>query len=66
MDTWQPIDTAPMDGTWIDLWDGQARLPDCWWESGQWWLWDQAGSHGQVPVETTPTHWMAIPNGPTV
>ena len=29
---WQEIDTAPMDGTYIDLWAGGERIPDCaWW-----------------------------------
>ncbi len=65
MATWSPIDTAPMDGTWIDLWDGQGRLPDCWWEAGRWWQWDHVGTGGQAPLETTPTHWMPIPDGPT-
>ena len=43
---WQPIDTAPKDGTVVDLWvvvtflkgdDVRAsRYPDCQWERGRW------------------------------
>lgn len=40
---WQPIETAPKDGTKIDLWmmPGQglragARITDCWWRNGKW------------------------------
>lgn len=29
---WQPMDTAPRDGTYIDLWADNERIPDCaWW-----------------------------------
>ena len=28
---WQPIETAPRDGTVIDLWVGGARFADCRW-----------------------------------
>ena len=45
---WRPIETAPKDGTWIDLWlevtplndgsvwGGSRRLVDCSYEDGQW------------------------------
>jgi hypothetical protein len=29
--SWQPIETAPKDGTTIDLWLGNHRVADAWW-----------------------------------
>lgn len=29
--TWQPIDTAPRDGTVVDLWIDETRFADCYW-----------------------------------
>lgn len=65
---WQPIETAPKDGGWIDLWVRDVgtglcyRFPDCRWshEHQQW--------HGQAeliwPDVDVPTHWMYPPNAP--
>jgi hypothetical protein len=72
---WQPIETAPKDGTKVDLWvaygEGKTkgeRWPDAWFgehpfteESGPVWQDDV------VPIEgerTTATHWRPIPKGP--
>lgn len=46
---WQPIDTAPKDGTTIDLWImtqwGSFRLPDCKWGVSDW---HRAGEEGWI------------------
>jgi hypothetical protein len=64
MSEWQPIETAPKDGTAIDIW---ARKPD---GGGQRWT-DIVWENGWVSVEGklsdkywTYTHWMPIPNPP--
>lgn len=74
MSEWQPIDSAPKDGTRIDLWwiwwraDTDEflgrRLPDCYWTSA-------AGVHerwacewSSIPSNSRPTYWMPRPDGP--
>lgn len=71
--TWQPIETAPKDGTNIDLWakcwiagDDSfmwRRFADCYWTKG-----DSMTNHSSywVRMDTGwyPTHWMPIPDGP--
>jgi hypothetical protein len=29
-DDWQPIESAPKDGTWVVAWDGETVAPACW------------------------------------
>ena len=46
--SWQPIETAPKDGTAVDLWVSvtfrnsvevrDSRFPDCRWEDGKGWF----------------------------
>ena len=40
MNTWQPIETAPKDGSCVDLWIQHLstgyRLPDCQFKDGKW------------------------------
>jgi len=63
---WQPIETAPKDGTAVDLWvksgDGKMRwrIPDCWWHTGSN-LW-RALSVAIHPSNVT--HWMPPPDPP--
>lgn len=34
---WQPIETAPKDGTVIDIWTETGfRITDVWWDGGTW------------------------------
>lgn len=64
---WQPIETAPKDGTRILLGRGDRVWLDEWWKgigiSG--WAslvaWEQAGGSYSLP----PTHWMPLPDPPS-
>lgn len=71
---WQPIETAPKDGTLIDLWVDGTRLPDCRWyaECAEWeqephWAqkYAETGPDCGFPVSGAPTHWMPQPEPPT-
>lgn len=66
---WQPIETAPKDGTLIDLWSSttKERLPDCRWMAGNWEEYRKGSSipMGWTPLEESITHWMHRPKGPT-
>lgn len=69
---WQPIETAPMDGTVIDLWDGHykhrvvnARWAHHYWIDGATTLdksWGRDDRDG--PFCGKPTHWMPLPKSP--
>ncbi len=66
MDGWQPIETAPKDGSWFDAWDGATRL--CW---VQWSDNDDCGHFRQRCAEADDTfrvhdltHWIPIPADP--
>lgn len=55
-DGWQPIETAPKDGTWVLLATPKGRIADgCFGNYGSW-VWPY------VMVE--PTHWMPLPAPP--
>ena len=65
---WQLIETAPRDGTNIDLWALGERVADCTWNSHRkrwehWWQGDFDGM-GMVCVDGHATHWMPIPDAP--
>jgi len=64
---WQPIETAPKDGTVVDLWGelfhdkSHCRFPDCYWTLMTNWKGDEyegwfLGS-GNGRSSLTPTHW---------
>lgn len=60
MTTWQPIETAPKDGTSILLADNYGGMQICWWDSYDW-------RHDLDDVCSTfddPTHWMPLPPSP--
>jgi hypothetical protein len=71
-DRWQPIETAPKDGTPVDLWcrapglnAGPGRVPDCWHSNGKWWRHDldHGDDLGRARVYNA-THWRLIPAPP--
>lgn len=65
--TWKPIETAPKDGTVIDLfYENYGRVTDCKWCNNKWSDKDDYGGHISsisLPHEN-PTHWMNIPEAP--
>jgi hypothetical protein len=54
---WQPIETAPKDGTQVWAWDAERGSNPALWVEGAWWItYDDAMIH--------PTHWMPLPDPP--
>ena len=68
--TWQPIETAPRDGTVIDLWCSHGRIPCCSWRVAGNFNGDSAWhNESGFPIEyghpkKIPTHWMPLPEPP--
>jgi hypothetical protein len=61
---WQPIETAPKDGTIVLAWDGRAVYVAFY---GRYALWNEMswiGGHCKVAHITQPTHWMPLPEPP--
>jgi hypothetical protein len=56
MSTWQPIETAPQDGTAVLVWDREELLI-AWW-AGLAWL------YGPDMKTCFPTHWQPLPAPP--
>lgn len=67
MNEWQPIETAPKDGTEIDLWAGGFRFPDSKYYKDAWRYWgpDDYDSQEWVKIIHPVTHWMPLPKPPT-
>jgi hypothetical protein len=65
---WRPIETAPKDGTHVDLWAGEERVADCRWNisRSRWehWGWGDYDGMDMVKVDFEPTHWIPIPSAP--
>lgn len=65
---WQPIETAPRDGTWIlvrqsDVLEPSVAVcafdPEC--SEGGWWMCCD-GKNPEIPLRgPSPTHWMPLP-----
>jgi Lar family restriction alleviation protein len=60
---WQPIETAPRDGTQILGWDGDARQIVWWCEGGRW-ISDKLQEY-HLGEREDPTHWQPLPSPPT-
>ena len=61
---WHPIETAPKDGTYVDVWTHLGeREAKATWVRGSWRVWgtDEYGSPGWEKVTGLPTHWTPIP-----
>ena len=57
MPVWQPIKTAPRDGTPVDLWHRTGfRVTETWWTDDSCWSCDMVNSRF--------THWMPLPKPP--
>lgn len=60
---WQPIETAPKDGTPIicfhpsDGFSDEMSIDVLWWDMGAW-------LYNAEPVADQPTHWMPLPAAP--
>lgn len=76
---WQPIDSAPKDGTKIDLWvrirpskmeepESYERFPASWWDSDRDdWKLGRLCWHSKFYADAhIPTHWMPSPTAPDV
>lgn len=66
---WQPIDSAPRDGTKIDVINHHGeRTTDVYFSPhrNRWVHWWQQyhGSMGEVELDIAPTHWMPLPTPP--
>lgn len=78
MSEWQPIETAPMDGTTIDLWVvcnpavakwnnlmRPLRYADMVWKPGGIFRGGWYFKFGsRIPLAAVPTHWMPLPSAP--
>lgn len=70
MSEWQPIETAPKDGTDIDIWasfgSGGERYTNVSFLRGAWRVLgvNELDQTTYVEVDGTPTHWMLPPEPP--
>ncbi len=62
--TWQPIETAPKDGTAFDAWTKWGRVTNCV-RCAQWgrvYAYCEEAAHYSRLIDAT--HWMPLPNQP--
>lgn len=67
--TWQPIETAPKDGTVVLAITMEAQKPSArvsWFEGDGWVrIWKPEKFAGTGPARWWPTHWMPLPPPPS-
>jgi hypothetical protein len=65
---WQPIETAPTDGTQVDVWDGESRRVSCRFRDGRWTQFigfrDRRGDVPSYVSGFAPTYWRLPPPPP--
>lgn len=59
MSKWQPIETAPKDGTLVLVWDEDTPITASW-DEGFGWCDNVRGTYWGF----SPTHWMPLPEPP--
>lgn len=65
MSAWQPIDTAPKDGTFILIWGTRWRSPQVQrWGKVKGLRHEAFVSEAGLPKGYLPTHWMPLPDPP--
>ena len=70
MNDWQTIDTAPRDGTVIDLWVSNQRLANCFWlvflddDDAHWCQQYAEMPRANFQIDEIPTHWRPLPEPP--
>ena len=64
---WQPIETAPKDGTEIIVFEKGGVICTAYWESGYFGHsgWTHHQSRSDVDA-VNPSHWMPLPNPPSL
>ena len=65
---WQPIETAPKDGTMVDLWvtafhGKNCRLTDMWWSESTGWRGGRRSEFNEAMAKRA-TYWMPLPPPP--
>jgi hypothetical protein len=61
--TWQPIETAPKDGTVVLLWHNNFHPTIGWYDRGIK-LWQEVWEHKWEVGGGQPTQWMPLPDAP--
>lgn len=64
MSEWQPIETAPKDGTWVLLYHQYARISDWYWDGQKWH--NDVLDWGDDEPSLAPTHWQPLPDPPSL
>ncbi len=62
MADWQPIETAPRDGTWLLCWEPGTEV-----DIMRWYAWSTTRGEWQSceGIRTEPTHWQPLPAPPS-
>lgn len=63
MSEWQPIETAPQDGTEVLLHCAEGDINVAYWD-GTWWADTIEGGDVTRRGSGEPTHWMPLPEPP--